>query len=184
MVKRGVQQQHRLPEFQGPAGMLGRSLTLVVLAMISPAFATSAQDRAPTGRGAPGQATLTRSASKYQTLELTLIQALQSRSDSQLNTILASDFEVWSAETSGPTSRQDWQKAAFASRGQPTRVRSLTVREFGDTAIVSFLLQGNSSRGVAPTLYIVDVWTQSTNTLNVRYVSVPAKPAPAEPRKE
>jgi hypothetical protein len=159
---------------------------VVVLAVLaSPALPLLAQDRAPTGRGAPGQATLTRSASKYQALELTLIQALQSRSDSQLNTILASDFEVWSAEISGPISRADWQKAAFASRGQPTRIRSLAVREFGDTAIVSFLLQGDSSRGSAtPTLFIVDVWTGSTSKLNVRYVSVPAKPAPDEGRRE
>jgi hypothetical protein len=156
-----------------------------MLAVLSPAFAVSAQDRAPTGRGAPGQTTLTRSASKYQALELTLIQALQSRIDSQLNTILASDFEVWSAETSGPTSRADWQKAAFASRGQPTRMRSLTVREFGDTAIVSFLLQDDSSRGFAtPAIFIVDVWTGSTSKLNVRYVSLPAKPAPDEGHRE
>jgi hypothetical protein len=156
----------------------------VALAMLSPALLASAQDRAPTWRGAPGQATLTRSASKYQSLELTLIQALQSRSDSQLNAILASDFEVWSAETSGPTSRADWQKAAFASRGQPRGIRSLTVREFGDTAVVSFLLQEDSSSSVTPTLFIVDVWTESTSKLKVRYVSVPARPAPVEGRKE
>jgi hypothetical protein len=165
--------------------MSKRSITLVVLATLSPAFTASAQDRAPTGRGAPGQTTLTRSASKYQSLELTLIQALQDRSDSQLNTILSSDFEVWSAETSGPTSRADWQKAAFASRGQPRAIRSLTVREFGDTAVVSFLLQDDSSSGSATrTLFVVDVWTEGTNRLNVRYVSAPAKPAPAERRRE
>jgi hypothetical protein len=161
--------------------MPGRSLTLVVLAMLSPAFA---QDRAAAGRGAPGQTTLTRSASKYQDLEIALIRALQDRSDSRLNQILANDFEVWSAERSGPTSRQDWQKAAFATRTQPSRIRDLTVREFGEMAVVSFLLQGGpAGRGVPP-LFVVDIWTQSTNTLNVRYLSTPAKAAPDERRRE
>jgi hypothetical protein len=161
--------------------MPGRSLTLVVLAMLSPALA---QDRAPAGRGAPGQTTLTRGASKYQALESRLIQALQDRSGSQLDQILGSDFEVWSAERSGPTSRQDWQKAAFAMRVQASRMRDLTVREFGETAIVSFLLQGDPAVIGAPTVFVVDVWTQGTNTLRVRYLSTPAKPAPDERRRE
>jgi hypothetical protein len=162
--------------------MPGRSLTLVVLAILSSAFA---QDRAPGGRGAPGQPTLTRSASKYQALEVSLIEALGDRSGSKLDRILAGDFEVWSAERSGPTLRQDWQKAAFATRVQPSRIRDLTVREFGEIAVVSFLLEGDpAGRGATPTVFVVDIWTQSTNTLNVRYLSTPAKPAPGQLRRQ
>jgi hypothetical protein len=150
--------------------------------MLSLAFT---QDRAPAGRGAPGQSTLTRSASKYQALELRLIEALQDRSTSQLDQILATDFEVWSAERSGSTSRQDWQIAAFAARVQPSRMRDLTVRELGDVAVVSFLLQsGTAGRGAPPTVFVVDIWTASTNTLNARYLSSPAKPAPDQGRRE
>ena len=162
--------------------MLGRSLTLIALAMLS---STLAQDRVPAGRGAPGQATLTRSASKYQALENSLIQALADKSHSALNRMLAADFEVWSAERSGPTSRQDWEKAAFATGIQPSRIRDLTVREFGDVAVVSFLLAGDpASRGTSPIVFFVDVWTQSTNVLNVRYLSTPAKPAADQGRRQ
>lgn len=64
-----------------------------------------AQDRAPAGRGASGQPTLTRSASKYQGLELALIEALRDHREAALAQMLAIDFEVWSAERSGPTAR-------------------------------------------------------------------------------
>jgi hypothetical protein len=162
--------------------MRERSLTLLVLAMLSLGFV---QERAPTGRGAAGQTTLTRSASRYQDLEIRLIQALQDRSDSTLNQLLANDFEEWSAERSGATSKRAWRQAAFAMRVQPSVVRDLTVREFGDTAVVSFLLEAEPTGRDAPaTAFVVDIWTRSTNTLQVRYRSIPVKPAPDRRRHE
>ena len=155
---------------------------LVTLAMLSPAHA---QDRVPAGRGAPGQAaTLTRSASTYQVLESRVVQALLDKDARALGQLLADDFEVWSAERSGATSRLDWQRAGFAA-AQPARIRDLTVREFGGVAVVSFLLQGTpTARPPSPAVFVVDIWTQATHTLEVRYMSIPMSPAPDQQRRE
>ena len=82
--------------------MRGRFLALVLLAVLSQAFAQQETSR---GRGSPGHTTLTRSASKYRALEMNLVQALLDRRDAEVDQIVARDFEVWSAEQSGPTSR-------------------------------------------------------------------------------
>jgi len=161
--------------------MLGRTLRLAALAISSLSLA---QDRAPATRGAPGQATLTRSASTYQALELSLVQAVESRNRVQLARLLSEEFEVWSAERVGPQSRQDWEAAAFAAPPRPSRIRELTVREFGDVAIVSFLLDAGPPGRTSSTIFVVDVWAENTRTLRVRYESTPARPATDDRRRE
>jgi hypothetical protein len=133
---------------------------------------------------APGQATLTRSASTYQALELTLLQAVDDRNRVQLGRILSEEFEVWSAERVGPLSRRDWEAASFAAPPGPSRIRELTVREFGDVAVVSFLLDTGPPGRSSSTIFVVDVWAESTRTLRVRYESTPAHPATGDRRRE
>ena len=138
----------------------------------------SAQPVQPTGRGPGRGGTLTRGASKYQELESRILSAIQARSVEQLHALVAPDLEVWSAEKSGAIGREEWQQASFASRLASFRVREIAVREFGEQAIVSFLLEryGAGSRLVA-TDFVVDVWDVRTDVLRVRYVSTPAHPS-------
>jgi hypothetical protein len=161
--------------------MLGRTLTLAALAILS---LSPVQDRAPSAGRAPGEATLTRSASAYQALELSLLQAVANRSRAELDRILSEDFEVWSAEKAGPLSRQDWETAALVARGREPRIRELTVREFDDLAIVSFLLDDGPVSGSTTTVFVVDIWNQSAKRLRVRYESTPARPVTAARRRE
>jgi hypothetical protein len=173
----------RLPaRLQGLNGACVRGLAVVLFAASLPVL-LSAQGPVPGGRGGATE-TLTRSAGKYQDLEMQLIRALEDKSQDALDRILAEDFEVWSAERTEPTSRQDWTRAGFTARVRSSRVRQITVREFGDTAVVSFLLERQlTAAGVTSTLFVVDVWNAAANRLSVRYVSVPRRPAPAQKRK-
>jgi hypothetical protein len=159
--------------------MSGRSVVLAALALLVPALLHA---QAPAARGAAAPATLTRSASKYQSLEFALIQAAADGDQAQLARLLPDDFEVWSAERTGAVSRQAWLQTA--TRVRDTRIRDLTVREFGDIAVVSFLQTHTSGPGPTSTTFVVDVWSQSAGTLTVRYLSTPARPAPNQGRRE
>jgi len=112
------------------------------------------------------------------------MDALREKNTSQIDRLLAADFEVWSAERSGPTSRHDWQEAAASNPA--ARIRNLTVREFGETAVVSFLLESGATRRTATSkvLFVIDIWNATAGTLAVRYVSTPAAPAPDDRRHE
>jgi len=65
------------------------------------------------------------------------------------------------------------------------RVRNMAVHEFGEVAVVSFLLDRSGSvngKAMSPVLYVVDVWRTKDDKLTVRYASAPANPAPDENR--
>jgi hypothetical protein len=136
-----------------------------------------AQNQAPVPHGTGG--TLTRSASRYKGLETALLQAQQDKDQNTAARILADDFEVWSAEQTDATPREIWEQRWGIENLTWFRIRNLTVREFGDTAIVSFLMdrRGDSNgKPLAPTSFVVDVWRQKTGKLSVRYISNPGHP--------
>jgi hypothetical protein len=142
----------------------------------------AAQDQPPTGgRPAAGRTvTPTRTVVKYTALEENLFQALQDNNAAGLDRILASDFEAWAAEKLSPTPRADWMKM-FLGNLQTFRIRNMAVRQFGDVAVVSFLLYRTgeaNGKPMSPVLFIVDVWRLSGDKLAVRYASAPANPAP------
>ena len=160
-----------------------RSLTLLVLAMLSLGFVARPGAHGPRARPVDRPSPAAPAGTRRSRIRL--IQALQDRSALELDASCSpNDFEVWSAERV----RCDVEAGLAARRpspaAQPSRVRDLTVREFGDTAVVSFLLQGEGAQASSPALFVVDVWTQSTSRLAVRYVSVPARPVPDDHRRE
>src|SRR5205085_4069974 len=107
----------------------------------------------------------------------------QRRRDAALR-MLAPDFELRSAESLDAVAATDWLEQEMRAGAAPVLVRDLTVREFGDIAVVAFLLDSPGGSPSLPTLYVVDVWRQADRQLAVRYVSRPARPlpAPARPR--
>jgi hypothetical protein len=120
---------------------------LIVLALLSSLLYSQNQTRA--GGESPGNAagTLTRSASRYHDLETRLLQALQDKNDQEVTQLLSDDFEMWSAEKTGSTSRREWQRGWFESNLSSFRIREITVRELGEIAVVSFLLNRRTTSG-------------------------------------
>jgi len=158
---------------------------IVLLVALAPIVALS-EDQSPAFREATA-ATLTRSATKYRELEYKLLQALQDRDNKVVNKILSDDFEESSAEKSGATTREEWQRAWFAKKLQSFGIREIAVREYGEVAVVSFLQsQQIESAGKisGTTVFVIDVWNPSIDTLKVRYISTPAKPVLNQTRKE
>jgi ketosteroid isomerase-like protein len=136
-----------------------------------------AQKQAPVAHGAGG--TLTRGASRYKGLETALLQAQQDKDQNTASRLLADDFEIWSAEKIDATPREVWEQSWTSGNLTWFRIRNIAVREFGDTAIVSFLLdrRGDANgKPAAPTAYVVDVWQQKAGKLSVRYITVPGHP--------
>lgn len=154
-----------------------RLLALVVLLSV----AAVAQDKAPTGgRPSGGRTeTPTRGVTKYKAMERALLQAQQEKQQDKMSGLLADDFEVWSSETNEPTPRELWEQNAASANITWFQIRNMAVRDFGNVAIVSFLLDRHgeaNGKPVAPTVFVVDVWQQQTGKLMVRYQSVPGRP--------
>ena len=153
-----------------------RILVLIVLLSV---YAV-AQDKAPTGgRPSGGRTeTPTRGVVKYKAMERALLQAQQEKQQGKVSGMLADDFEVWSSEQSDPTPRELWEQNAASSNISWFQIRNMAVRDFGNIAIVSFLLDRHgeaNGKPVTPTVFIVDVWQQPAGKLAVRYQSVPGK---------
>ena len=117
----------------------------------------------------------TRSVSRYLGLERSLEESLMRRDLPAAAALLADDFELRSATNVDTESSEVWLKREFASRQHEGIVRELSVREFDDIAIVSFLLdKGPTSRPVSATFFVTDVWRQSTQRLLARSIALAA----------
>lgn len=151
---------------------------LIVVSVLFVSIFSIAQSQAPAAHDAGG--TLTRSASKYKGLETALLQAQQDKKQDAVKQMMDDDFEVWSAEKNEPTPREAWEQGWMSGNLSWFQIRNVAVREFGNLAIVSFLLDRRGSVGekaMTPTVFVVDVWRQDSGKLAVRYVSSPGKPA-------
>ena len=156
----------------------------VLIAMLLCVVGAVAQDQPPTGgRPSGGRIeTATRGVVRYKGLEKAIIQAEQNKDAEALKRFIADDFEVRSAEQNEPVPREVWEQQGESANINWFQIRNLAVHEFGDTAVVSFLLDRRGTVGgkaVAPTIFVVDVWRQGEGKLAVRYVSTPGHPAGA-----
>lgn len=152
------------------------------LAVLLCATAVVAQDKAPTGGRPSGERieTATRGVVRYQAMERKLLQAEQGKDVNALQELVSDDFEERSAEHNRPTPRDQWESLVKSGDLAWFQLRNMAVHEFGDIAVVSFLLDRRGQRAgksLAPTVFIVDVWRQSEGKLAVRYVSSPGHPA-------
>jgi len=136
----------------------------------------------PPGVRGPGAGTATRSVSHYLDLERGLESAIADRDLAAAKNLIADDFEVWSPGAADAVPGDEWLRQRWKAAGHG-RVRDLSVREFDDVAVASFLLEGaRGVSGMATTMFVVDIWRQSSGKLLVRYVALPAHP-PARSRR-
>lgn len=153
-------------------------MPVVLLVFFCSTLSSFAQSNLPPDvRGPASEGTLTRAASKYQGLEVRLLQAQQDKDEAAASALLAENFEARVAG-SDATTRVKWNQRWMAGHLERYAQRGFDAREFADVVIVSFELSPSNSGGpVLPTLFIVDVWQQSTGQLAVRYESeVKSKP--------
>ncbi len=157
----------------------------VLIAMFLCAVGMVAQDQPPTGgRPSGGRIeTATRGVVRYKGLEKAIVQAEQNKDSEALKRFIADDFEVRSAEQNEPVPREVWEQQGESANINWFQIRDVAVHEFGDIAVVSFLLDRRgmvSGKTLPPTVFVVDVWRQPEGKLAVRYVSIPGHPAGAK----
>ena len=157
----------------------------VVGLVLGLAFGNSAMAQSdPTQRG-PGGAhgAATRSVARYLQQERALADVIARRDRTAVAQTLADDFNARVLASPDAVDRDSWVIHEFAAPARERTVRDLTVREFDDVAVVSFLLDGSVSRGATVTLFVVDVWRQSTGKLLMRIEDRPVRPpgAPSRP---
>lgn len=147
---------------------------------------SQAQSRLPPGVQGPAAGMATRSVSKYLGLERGLLEHIAQRDRAAVAALLAEDFEARTPASPDAIARDEWLQREFARPADDRIVHGLSVREVDDVAIVSFLLgsaKPHRKGQSAPTLFVVDVWRQSSGQLIERYVDRPvaAPPAPSRP---
>jgi hypothetical protein len=158
----------------------------IAVALLCFSAGAQSQARLPPGVRGPDTGMATRSVATYLDLERSMLDALQRGDRDAVRRILGDDFELRAADGPDGTPADAWLEGELRSRIVAGTVRDLAVREFDDIASVSFLLDSRRkvrNGQVASTLYVIDVWRQSSHKLLVRYVSKPVRvpPPPARP---
>lgn len=120
--------------------------------------------------------TATRQVTLFSGLEKQLLAGIQKKDQAALKTLLADDFEIW-MPNGDAVSVDDWLPVVLGKFSLKSfRISQVSVRDFGDTAIVKFMrsqkadLQGKDESGE---FFVVDVWRKSGDSwqLSDRYVS-------------
>ena len=150
------------------------------LSLLATCFASTPaapQPGPPTAaRGGPVAGMATRSVSKYLNLERALQEGLIDRNRASVRALLADDFELRTAASPDVISADDWLRRDLGSPAHDRILRDLAVRELDDVAVVSFLLEPAHARPrarVVVTMFVVDVWRQSSSKLMSRYIAQP-----------
>ena len=124
----------------------------------------------------PKIVTATRQITLFSGLEKQLLTGIQKKDQAALKTLLADDFEIW-MPNSDAVAMEDWLPVVLGKFSLKSfRISQMSVRDFGDTAIVKFMrsqkadFQGKDESGE---FFVVDVWKKSGDSwqLSDRYVS-------------
>ena len=143
--------------------------------VILPALSLAAQEpvRPPL---APKIVTATRQVTLFTGLEKQLLAGIQKKDPTALKAQLADDFEIW-MPNGDAIATEDWLPAVLGKFNLKSfRISQMSVRDFGDTAIVKFMrsqkadFQGRDESGE---YFVVDVWRKAGDSwqLSDRYVS-------------
>jgi hypothetical protein len=144
-----------------------------------------AQPALPPGVRGADSGMATRSVSHYLGLERELLEALKAGDRAAVLQKLGEDFEFKSASQVDGLAAADWLASELRPPLAQGNVRNLSVSEFNEVAVVSFLLDSKRTAQSKPgtsTWYVVDVWQQSPPRLMARYVSQPRQ-VPPIPRR-
>ena len=137
------------------------------------ALTATAQTRATPGR----TITPTRQVAEFSDLENQWMHALQNNDRFALDHLLTEDFEILTPLAANAIDRDEFIQAVTGSlRLQSYRISQMTVHDFGDTAVVNFLINAKGQfrrRDSAGQYFVIDVWRKSGNRWEaaVRYLS-------------
>ena|SRR5947209_14348723 len=125
---------------------------------------------------APKIMTATRQVTLFTGLEKQLLAGIQKKDQAALKGLLADDFEIW-MPNGDAIATEDWLPGVLGKFNLKSfRISQMSVRDFGDTAIVKFMrsqkadFQGKDESGE---YFVVDVWRKAGDSwqLSDRYVS-------------
>ncbi len=120
--------------------------------------------------------TATRQVTLFSGLEKQLLTGIQKKDQATLKNLLTDDFEIW-MPNGDAVAGEDWLPVVLGKFDLKSfRVSQVSVRDFGETAIVKFMrsqkadFQGKDESGE---FFVVDVWRKSGDAwqLSDRYVS-------------
>ena len=129
-------------------------------------------------RPIPGRTiTPTRQVAEFSELEKQWMAALQNNDRFALDHLLTEDFEILTPLAGNAIDRDEFIRAVTGSlKLQSYRISQMTVHDFGDTAVVNFLINAKGQfrgRDASGRYFVVDVWRKSGNSWEtaVRYLS-------------
>lgn len=109
------------------------------------------------------QAHATRTGEAFVQLETALLVAMRQQDGTQLAAMLDPDFEMTVAQDPGtPVPREDWLASLGQLAGAGFQVRELSVRDWGEVAIASFVLQPALARPKRASVFVVDTWKKTS----------------------
>lgn len=114
----------------------------------------------PSATAQPAPTHATRQGQAIQQLEQTLLNAMHAGSREQLERLLSDEFEMVVAQAPGrPVDRDLWIDAVAKRSGGEWDLEQVTVRDWGQLAIASFLLRpANRAADAKPSVFVVDTW--------------------------
>jgi len=133
---------------------------------------------------------VTRLVQIYSDYEERLAGAINRRDASQIDRLVANDFELWSANDIGiPTPRADWVAQSLKEPPASISIGQMAVHDYGNIRVVSFAMKRTGVARREPGIAVVDVWMQSgeNSVLKVRYAAVQGNPSirvPGESRQQ
>jgi hypothetical protein len=118
---------------------------------------------------------LTRLVKNYSDYERRLAEAVNRKDFSEINQLLANDFELRPANNIGvPTPRVEWIAQSFQEPPSTVLIEQMAVHDYGNIRIVSFVMKLTATPGPERDIAVVDVWMQSgdNSVLKVRYAAI------------
>jgi ketosteroid isomerase-like protein len=125
---------------------------------------------------APKIMTATRQVTFFTGLEKQVLAGIQKKDETALKELLADDFEIW-MPNGDPIAGEDWLPAVLGKYNLKSfRISQMSVRDFGDTAIVKFMRGQKAefqSKDDSGEYFVVDVWRKAGDSwkLSDRYVA-------------
>ncbi len=118
---------------------------------------------------------VTRLVQLYSDYEQRLAEAITRKDNGEIDRLVASDFELRSANNIGiPVPRTDWIAQSLRDPPASVSIEQMAVHDYGNIRIVSFVMKRATATRREPGIAVVDVWMQSdeTSILKTRYAAV------------
>ena len=125
----------------------------------------------------PGRTiTPTRQVAQFSELETQWVDAIQRKDQSALDHMLTDEFEILTPLASNPVERDEFVEATGNLKLDSYRISQMTVHDYGDTAVVNFLVNVKGlfrGRDWSGQYFVVDVWRKNGDIWQaaVRYLS-------------